>query len=321
MADRGMTRRTFSIWAILGFAALVTAPAYADDARQRLLNSLSPSTGFWGDQVTTVNIPNGRNTTTRERVYRKGTILRIEYDKGRTLFDDGTSAVIYFPRPNTYQKRATSFAPERQAQERRQIMAKRLVVEQLPDGEVAGRPAWVISIKTPNGNSRTFWIDKQMGVQLRLDEERPGGAKLSSTFTAIHFTDPPADKLAFTLPPTATETEAGVGRPLTEAQALQIGKGWGGPRVPRWVPAGYKLRGFYAHNFGQQHGLVAVFDGTARGDTLSVFQGPLMGMSGMAERRGKRLRVLGARRGAAEFMVVGPLPEADLQRVMESIPE
>ena len=316
-----MLRRTLLMIAILGLGGLAAAPARADDARQILVNSLSPAVGFWGDQVTTVNGPNGRSVTTRERVYRKGSVLRIEYANGRVLFDDGTTATLYFPRPNTYEKRPTSFDPERLEKEKRQIRAKRLEVEQLADGEVAGRAASVVSIKLLNGNARTFWIDKQTGVQLRLDEDRAQGAKISSSFTSIHFTDPAADKLAFTLPANAVQVEPGLGRALTQQQAQLLARAWGGPRLPRWTPNGYKLRGFYPHNFGKERGMVAVYDGPGRGETLSVFQTAPLGMSGMSDQRGRKLRVLSARRGTAEIMLVGPLLESDLQRVMDSIPE
>ncbi len=315
-----MRRRAFLHLLLL--LALPPVCARADDPRQVLLNSLSADVSFWGDQTTTVSHPEGgKQVTTHQRVYRKGTILRMEYPGGRTLFDDGASAVLYFPHPNTFERRGTSFDPELIAREKRQVMAKRLVVEQLADGEVAGRPAWVIQIRLPNGTSRQFWIDKQTNVQLRRDEVRLGGVTASTYFTQIHFTEPPADKLTFTLPAGAQQVEPGQGRPLGQTRAQEVARAWNGPRLPRWLPPGYRFRAFYPHAYGRQQGLVAVYDGPKPGESLSVFQGPVVGMEGMSVRHGRKLRALGARRGAADVMVVGPLPQADLQRVMESIPQ
>jgi hypothetical protein len=65
--------------------------------------------------------------------------------------------------------------------------------------------------------------------------------------------------------------------------------------------------------------LVAVYRGPQERQTLSVFQGPATGMGAMAKRQRGNLRVVTARKGQAEVLLVAPLPEEELQRIMGSV--
>ena len=68
--------------------------------------------------------------------------------------------------------------------------------------------------------------------------------------------------------------------------------------------------------------LVAVYERPGSQETLSVFQGPSMGMDRMSMERKPPVRVLAAKKanGMADVILVGSLSEDQLQRVMDSIP-
>ena len=62
--------------------------------------------------------------------------------------------------------------------------------------------------------------------------------------------------------------------------------------------------------------MVSLYEGP-RGN-VSFFQGPAVGMGSMTE-RSNDLRVVTGRKGSVEMMVVGPLPQDELQRMMDSV--
>jgi negative regulator of sigma E activity len=162
------------------------------------------------------------------------------------------------------------------------------------------------------------WIDREKGLQLRQDVTQADGRVVSTYFTSIEFRDPPREMLAFLPPADARFVERGQGRrPLTAADAARIARSWGGLLEPKSVPPGYQLRGYYRHTFNRRPALVAVY-GAPGGGTLSIFQGPAIGMSGVAQRR-KNLQVLSGRKGGADVTIVAPLPQNQLQRVMDSM--
>jgi hypothetical protein len=83
---------------------------------------------------------------------------------------------------------------------------------------------------------------------------------------------------------------------------------------------GFVFRGYYRHRFNGQPLLVGLYTAARGGRTLSMFQGPTLGMGSMTERpRGANLRVLAARKGQADVLLVAPLPEDELQRIMGSV--
>jgi hypothetical protein len=333
-----MTRRK---WFGIGIAALgalcLQLPALsAEDAHQILMSALKARPTFQGEQVSELTGPAGRprfetgpagrprpRRAQRQKVYRDGATLRIDFPDGLTIFDDGREQIRYRSEDNTYQKQPSSFLPQRA---RRMEMALRrglTTAELVGEDTVAGRAAWIIDVKETQGKilSHRVWIDKETHVQLRKDEQREAGL-LSLRFVTISYTKPSPAQLAFTLPPSAQLAENGLGRPLKRQVAMQMARRWGGLLEPANMPNGYRFRAFYARPVRGQQGLVAVYDGPS-GQTISVFQRPSLGSMGMVDGKKERFRVLSAKKGAVDVTVVGPdaMPEADLQKVMGSIPE
>jgi outer membrane lipoprotein-sorting protein len=309
--------------AIAALLLLVPEPACAEDARQLLLNSLEPkATAYSGEQVSEVrprpdeSLPPRRRLQS-QRVYRKGKTLRIDYPDGRIFFDDGDQQTLYLSRQSLAEQGPSSFDPKKLAQQRQAILRGRISTTQLPDDTVAGRSAHVVQVKQGK-NERTVWIDKQTFVQLRQDVTQGNGRVLSTYFRSIEFREPPADKLAFTPPANIPVVERGRGRPVPAPEAAELARQWGGLLALKTAPKGYAFRGYYHHRFRGQPLLVAVYGGP-RGQTLSVFQGPTIGMGSMPDRQKGNLRVMGARKGQAEVLLVAPLPEDELQKIMDSV--
>jgi hypothetical protein len=302
--------------ALAGLAAAI--PAHAEEPRELLSESLEPRVkGYQGEQVTEVTpAAGGRKRATRQQVFRSGNRLLIRYRNGRVVFDNGQEQLVYLPAQGTAERRPSQFSRARLAQQRRALRNGRIAVTQLPDGDVAGIPSYVVSVKMPSGVERRVWIDKERRVQLRQDEVRPAGRAVSTYFTRISFEDPQG-AASFELPADVRIVDRLQGRPLPAARAAQRARAWGGLLQPRQVPAGYVLRGYYPHTFKGQAGLVGVYDGPGN-KTFSVFQGPAIGSGTMSPRKRNRLQVLSAPRGSAVVTVIGPEGE-DLQKVVDSM--
>lgn len=315
-------------WCLGAVAALLLAApkcGWAEDARQILLNSLEPKAPTYvGEQVSEIRQAASENPTPKRRkqvqhVYRKGKTLRIEYPDGRIFFDDGERQFLYIQRQSIVEQGSSSLNPKKTFQQRQAILRGRVTVEPLPDDTVAGRPSFVVQVKMPKGQ-RTVWIDKQTYVQLRQDVIQPNGRTVSTYFSSIDFREPPAEKLTFTPPAGAPLVERGGGRPVPPAEAAELAKSWGGLLEPKTMPPGYVFRGYFRHRFNGQPLLVALYAAARGGKTLSMFQGPTTGMGSMTERpRGANLRVIAARKGQADVLLVGPLAEDELQRIMGSV--
>jgi len=315
----------WGIGAVIASCLLAPRCGWAEDARQILLNSLDPkSPTYVGEQVSEVQRAAGEpqsapRRTQIQRVYRKGKTLRIDYPDGRVFFDDGERQLLYIQRQSIVEQGPSGLDPKKTVQQRQAILRGRVTVEPLPDDTVAGRPAYVVQVKMPKGQ-RTVWIDKQTFVQLRQDVVQPNGRTVSTYFRTIDFHEPPADKITFTPPAGAPLVERGGGRPVPPAEAVELARAWGGLLEPKSMPPGFVFRGYYRHRFNGQPLLVGLYTAARGGRTLSMFQGPTLGMGSMTERpRGANLRVLAARKGQADVLLVAPLPEDELQRIMGSV--
>jgi outer membrane lipoprotein-sorting protein len=317
-------RRRWTIGLLAGLTVFAgTRGAEADEPSplQILLKSFEPlDTTYSGEQVSEVQ--GAGRARPLQQVYRSGGVLRINYLRtGQVLLDDGKEQVFYLPRLNAYEKRPSEL--NRLARQaivlRRQVRMGRVGLERLPDAAVAGRQAYVISVNNLRGKpvSRKVWIDQETYVQLGQEVTQPNGRTVHTYFRRIDFQEtPPASVMAFTVPPGAQQVQRGHGRPIAMQEAQKLAAAWGGPLQPKFVPDGYTFRGFFRHDFNGREALVAVYGKPGAG-TLSIFQGPLMGMSGMVEKK-KNLRVLSARKGQADVMVVGPSGE-QLEKVMGSL--
>jgi hypothetical protein len=122
--------------------------------------------------------------------------------------------------------------------------------------------------------------------------------------------------LTFMPPPGAVVVDGG--KRIPPAEAFQLAQAWGGLLAPRQLPRDFEFRGYYRHEFSGRPVLVSLFASKRREQSISLFQSPSMGMSGMREKQ-PTVKVLSTTRGRADVMVVGPLPEEELQKVMDSV--
>lgn len=291
------------------------------------------ASGYYGEQVTVTTPRQGNPHRETVRVYRRGSTLRIDYPNNRVLFDDGSTELLFFAArvnvPGVVERSPSKLGPKAVANQRRIISGNRAMVTLLPDDTVAGRPTWVVQVQDAMGRapSRKIWVDKETSLQLRQDITLPVRA-VSTYFTSITFQSPPAEKLTFTPPPGTLVDEEGDGgvlhRPIQPRRAEEIARTWGGhPVTPGYLPAGFIFRGFYLHKFNNQDVLVSVFadGGMGRGHKLTIFQGPAsMGMPTAGAVSNKNVHALNARKGVVDVTVVSPLGEAELRKVMDSIP-
>lgn len=295
---------------------LLPSPAYAQDPGQIVVRSLSAEATFVGEQ--TVMAAGAARPRASQRVFRKGSILRINYPNGQVMFDDGTQMLVYLPRLGIVEKSASPRNGQAVLKQRRALRSGRAQLTLLPEDEVAGRAAYVVSVRPQRGATRKVWVDKQTYIQLRQDITQPNGRTVSTYFTRIQYgQEPPAEMLTFTPPPGAQVVEGGHGRPLAAPVAARLARNWGGLLEPRSLPAGYRFRGFFRHNFKGRPFVVSLYEGPG-GNSVSLFQGPALGMGTMTQRKND-LRVVTGRKGSAELMVVGPLPQDELQRMMDSV--
>lgn len=309
---------------LAGTICMAALPARAEDPRQILLNSLEPRvTTYVGEQVAEVS---GLGRSLHQQVYRKGSTLRIDFvETGQVMFDNGETSLLYLPRQRVVERSPSNLARPEIERRQRALRGKRSVVTQLPDDTVAGRPAYVLSVSNNAGKTppRKVWVDKETFLQLRQDITRGDGRTLSTYFSSIRFqAEPPAEKLAFTPPPTVQVVQKGEGRPIPRKRAETLAQQWGGLLELRRVPEGYNFRGYYQHVYRGRPVLVSVYDGPGPAGartSLSMFQGPVVGMGSMMQRKPGKLRVLAGRKGNADVMLVAPLPEEELQKVMESV--
>lgn len=310
-----------------GWGLVPAAPALAETPLDILVRSVDPNVAYSGDQETRqLQAPGGQPAPARpplrQKVYRKGNILRIEFQRGPILFDDGKVQRRYLPGPRIVETSPSQLSPAMLAKQQR-TLRRRAVAEQVGTDTIAGRSATVIQMKDPRGSggSRKVWVDRETYVQLRQDITGPKGRTVSTYFTTFTPGDPPAAKLVLDLPADVREVPKGLGRPIPPFRAAILARAWGGPLVPRHLPDGYAFKGYFLSRYMGRDVLVALYQGTGSGSTLSVFQGPVMGMSGAERLPNNKLRVLSARKGNADVTVVAPLSDDEMKRVMDSIPE
>ena len=130
----------------------------------------------------------------------------------------------------------------------RRIGSGELRTEWVGEELVAGRPADIVRVFPPDntpGTSRKFWIDRQTGIRLKLEEIAPGGKTLSSSYLLSLDLSPRFGKDDFTPPPEACQAAPNkLEREnrqhfKTLDEAIQAGYS---PKQPSYLPTGYSLR-------------------------------------------------------------------------------
>jgi negative regulator of sigma E activity len=197
-----------------------------------------------------------------ERIVRSGVRYRVEYlrpplRRGEVLIDDGVQRFHFVPRL----KKVQVFPSEQPLMlRRRQEMVRRLRRGQLSleakDAEpVAGRNAVLLVMKNAQGTpQRRWWIDREYGVILRMEELTPRG-ELRMRTEYIRLTIPAdvrPDRFAPRFPAQAQQQNVlpptRVFASVEEAQVLV-------PfpiRQPRELPEGYRLTEVRLRLIGQR---------------------------------------------------------------------
>jgi negative regulator of sigma E activity len=197
-----------------------------------------------------------------ERIVRSGVRYRVEYlrpplRRGEVLIDDGVQRFYFVPRL----KKVQVFPSEqplmlRRRQEMvRQLRRGHLFLEAKDAESVAGRDAVLLVMKSAQGIPlRRWWIDREFGVILRMEELTPRG-ELRMRTEYIRLTIPARvrpDRFAPRFPAQAQQQNvlppARVFDSVEEAQLLV-------PfpiRQPRELPTGYRLTEVRLRLIGQR---------------------------------------------------------------------
>jgi hypothetical protein len=322
------------VWTLAAVLLPAAGAARAQEADRILLDSLSPRpVSYTGLQVTEVR--GGKKPGPPQRVYRSATRLRIEFPGGQVVLDDGVSQLRYFPRLGVVERGRSDLNAPRSRFVRKALTTGRAVVERLADDSVAARPTYVVSLKDARGrrSARTVWIDKENSIQLRQDVSRPDGQVVSTYFTRIQFgVEPPAARMQPTWPANTPIVSRAPGRPVPPVAAAEVARAWGGLLVPRNVPSGFRLRGYYQQGPSTRARIFALYDEFSSGKTITVAQrfaspapvapvgtgGAGTGAVGSGAAAKKPGRV-SANKGQASITVSGPLPEAQLRQILDSL--
>jgi len=285
-----------------------------------------------GEMRTTSYMQN-QEVNTDVTVYRKAGMTRYEYRSpalgGMVLIDRGETLVRLEPATRTATVETVHRGPATV-----ELVLKNYQAVLAGTESLLGRQADVVLLKPRQGEgpSRKLWIDRKTGAVLRTEQYNSRGNLVSHSFyTLVNWSADPSDSL-FTVPegwrqvPSALQTE----RHWEKAQlSRQVGFAI---REPSYIPAGFVLDGFHLvyrpNNLPTAH--IRYVDGL---NSVSVFQHRCPPRRGRGFQWGRRM----GRRGNCEFftssegnvlvkevagirfIVVGDLPETELQKVIDSL--
>lgn len=267
--------------------------------------------------------PAGGRRQTEQWIRRKPGRLRIEYlappgVRGEVLVDDGEEARLYRPRLGVVEEGPSQVrkGEQQKATQIRQLERGRLLVNEEPSEAVAGRPVRVFSVTAPNGRARRLWIDRERAVILKVQEMSAQGQTVTTAFTQVDYSRAPADAdFILNLPPGTISVPAGLGRPIPLPRAQQLASEWGGLYRPAALPGGFALRAAYRTQINRTPVVALLYSNGQQSFTL--FQGRAAGMQQKWQDR--RLRARQRVLSGVTFTIVGPLPEAELERILNSV--
>jgi outer membrane lipoprotein-sorting protein len=203
-----------------------------------------------------------------------------------------------------------------------------LRTERQGEDTVAGRAADILLVAPAEGTpgpSRRFWIDKETGLRLRMEEKDPDGRIVVSAYFMNVNLDPVLSDADFAPPPVPSGFKVVTNPRRSFPTFDEASKAGFTPPTAEWLPAGYRPKQVDVRDNGRWvsahwgNGLTVV--------TLTAMKGPSPG--GMPELadgappqaksfpRGGRGLVW--RRGETRFILMGPLPDDTLKRIAESV--
>lgn len=266
-------------------------------------------------------------------VYRKAGMTRYEYRspelQGLVLIDKGDTLIRLNPATRTATVETVHRSPATV-----DLVLKNYRALLAGQERLLGRQTDVIALKPRHGEgpSRKLWIDRATGVVLRVEQYNSSGRLVSrSLYLSVDWKANPPDNL-FTIPEGWKQVNAPVQterhwkkEELSRYMGFTI-------REPSYVPPGFILDGFHMvlrpNMLPSAH--IRYVDGL---NSISIFEHRCPPGRGRGFQWGRRM----GRRGNCEFftsnegnmlvkevdgirfIVVGDLPEGELQKVIDSI--
>lgn len=268
-------------------------------------------------------------------IYRKQGMTRYEYRApelgGLVLIDKGNTLIRLNPAARTATVETVHRSPATV-----DLVLKNYQASLMGQERLLGRLADVVTLKPRKGSgpSRKMWIDRLTGVVLRTEQYNSAGKLVSrSTYLSVDWNANPDDSL-FSVPAGWKQTQS----PLQSERhwdKAELSRRVGFTvREPSYVPPGFMLDGFHSvyrpNMLPSAH--IRYVDGL---NSISVFEhrcppgagrgrgfqwGQRMGRRGNCELfTSNEGNVLVKEAGGIRFIVVGDLPEAELQKVMDSL--
>ena len=298
----------------------------AQELLKRMLqaeNSLTLS----GNQITTVS-QNGLDISSEQMVQRNGAhAMRMDYLRpprlaGEQIIDNGRFYCHLIPARDTLELSPSRIQVlrVRVPQIIKEIRSGRLVVQGTGVEVVAGHSCNIVSVAARSATPvpwRRFWIDPTNGAQLRIEQYNAAGQLQSvSYFTQVTYT-PTFDKAVFHVPHAGSKVVTrGFGTPsLTLDQVRQqAGATW---PMPAYLPDGFHFQAGAVSNLRNRRVVELRY---ANGvNVFSVFQTPDLSEKGPTKQEHPRSGVLFGRQAGMKIVIIGNLPDTEMEKVMTSL--
>jgi len=203
-----------------------------------------------------------------------------------------------------------------------------LRTERQGEDTVAGRSAEILLVAPAEGTpgpSRRFWIDKETGLRLRMEEKDPEGRIVVSAYFMNVTLDPQIPDSDFAAPSVPNGFTV-VRNPRRSFPSFDdASKAGFVPPSADWLPVGYRPKQVDVRDNGRWvtahwgNGLTVV--------TITALKGPAPdGMPELPDGGGPQSRSMPRggkamvwRRGDTRFVLMAPLPDDVLRRIAESV--
>ena len=308
------------------------APAVneADPAAQDLLKRMlqaENSLALSGDQITTI-AQNGLDISSEQLVQRNGArAMRLDYLRpprlaGEQIIDNGRFYCHLIPAKDTLELSPSRIQTLRVRVPEiiEQVRSGRLIVQGFGTDVIAGHLCGIVSVAARSASPvpwRRFWIDPTNGAQLRIEQyDAAGQLQSASHFTQVTY-NPVFDKAAFRVPHAGSKVIArGFGTPsLTLDQVRQqAGATW---PVPTYLPEGFHYQAGSVSNLRDRRVVELCYVNGV--NALSVFQTPDSEGKTPEKTVHARHGVLLGHQGGMKVVIIGNLPDGELEKVLASL--
>lgn len=248
---------------------------------------------------------------------------------GEILVDDTRRSWLLSTREKRFVERESMLARlQSRWKELLQAPSSVLKVERQGEDTVAGRIADILLVAPPEGTagpSRRFWIDRETGLRLRMEEKEAGGRiVVSSYFLSIDLSPDlkDADFAPLTPPPgiRVVRDQRRLFNSFDEANRAGFA-----PPVPAYLPSGYTPQRVDVGESGRWvsahwgNGLSVISLTQMRAPLPSSLRNlPSNGEPSPRNLPGDR-KGYAWRRGDTAFLLIAPLPEETLRKIADSV--